>query len=244
MKQAPWILFAGALLYILFLQMCNKPAASVPKSQFDELEKKYLDTLEGYYTFRRQSDSSLENATASAIQANERAEQSQEALDQERQKVGRLLVMLDEAEKETPDSTWVHVSPRYKMGCDSLRKANLTLNYRILDFQRDAQAEIGALSYKSHLQDSLLQRERGFNAEFRRQLDDCITTGKQQEKASRPRTKLYGGIAIWGNQFTPLGGGEINLSIKTPRDQMYELKGAYINGWWVGAGTKFKFSLK
>jgi hypothetical protein len=243
--SAPWILFAIALLVIMYLVTCNKPAPMVPKNQFDALQQKYDDTLASYRAFRKKSDSAIDDATVSAIQANERAEQSQAALDQERAKIGRLLVKLDSAANEKQDSSWVSVSPRYKDGCDSLRRENLTMNYRIIQFEQDNQAHVDALNYETRVRDSIIEKERAFNEQFRRQLENCITAGKQQEKASLPRTQLYGGIAAWGSQASPLGGGEINLALKTKRDQIYEIKGAYIlNTWWAGIGAKFKFSLK
>jgi hypothetical protein len=241
MKSVPWILFAIALLVIIGQQMCNRPAPSVPKNQFEALQARFNDTLESYHEFERASDSALNYAIASALQANERADQSQAALDHARETVGRLLVKLDSADKEKPDSSWVQVSPHYKEGCDSLRHANLTLNYRILQFEQDNQAHVDALNYETRLRDSIIERERGFNAQFRVQLENCITTGKQQEHSARARAQLYGGIAAWGNRLNPLGGGEINLALKTKNDAIYEIKGAYLGTWWVGLGTKFKF---
>lgn len=241
MKQAPWILLAVALVIIMLQQMCNKADQYAQEQKFSQLEKKYADTLESYHQYRQTAGAALDNATAMAIQANERAEQSQVALNQECRHANHLLAKLDSAENETPDSSWVSVSPRYKEACDSLRKVNLTLNYRILQYEQDNQAHVDALGYEVHLRDSLLEKERGFSSQFRRQLADCITAGKEQEKDGRQRTQMYGGIAVWGNRTNPLGGGELNLSIKTPRDAIYELKGAYLNTWWVGVGTKFKF---
>jgi hypothetical protein len=240
MKQAPWILLTVALVIVMLQQMCNKADLHAQEQKFSQLEKKFVDTLESYHRYQQSADAALDNATAIAIQANEQSAQSQAALDRERRKVLHLLVMLDSAERETPDSTWVQVSPRYKEACDSLRKVNLTLNYRIMQYEQGNQVHIDALGYEVHLRDSLLERERDFNSQFRRQLADCITAAKDQEKTGRPRTQLYGGIAMWGNRGSLLGGGEINLAVKTPRDAIYEVKGAYLlNTWWAGIGTKF-----
>lgn len=236
-----WMFFAAALLVIIGQQMCNRPVPAVPQSQYDALKKKYQDTAESYRQYRKHSDSAINNATAMEIQANERAEQSQMALDQERKTNGRLLVKLDSAANEKPDSSWVSVSPRFKSGCDSLRHENLTLNYRILQYEQDNQTHVDALNYETHIRDSALQKEREFNAQFRRQLENCIAIGKHQENAGRPRLQLYGGIGVWGNRANPLGGGEINLALKTKTDAIYEIKGAYLDTWWVGLGTKFKF---
>src|SRR5581483_2324735 len=155
--------------------------------------------------------------------------------------VNMLLAKLDSAANEKPDSTWVQVSPRYKDACDSLRHANLTLNYSIMQYEQDAQAQASALAYETHIRDSIINQERAFNAQFQRQLDYSITAGKQVEKAAKQKIQVYGGFAGWFSQGSPFAGGEINLSVLTPRDQIYELKGAYLNGWWVGVGTKLKF---
>lgn len=242
MRITPWILLAGALFYILALQLCSDRAPVVPKDLFTDLQKRYEDTLQVYHQFRLQSDSALDNATASAIQANELAQQSQQSLEVERLNVNQILQKLALAELESQDSTWVQVSPRFKKGCDSLRVANLSLNYKILQYENDVQNQVDVLGYEVHLRDSLLERERGFNDQFLRQLNNCIVTGKQQETLYKQRTQLYGGIAIWGNPKSMQGGGEVNFALKTPRDFIYEVKGAYLlNSWWVGAGTKIKF---
>jgi len=243
MNKAPWILFTITLLAIIYLITCNKPAPTnmVPRSQYKAMEQRLNDTAQAYAAFRAASDSALDNATAHAIQASEQAKKSQDAVNDSKATIQWLLTQLDSADKEKPDSDWVQVSPRYKDGCDSLRKENVKLNTFMDRVRNDNQLVIGAMTSEIALRDSVIQKERGFNALFQKVIDDCIAIGKKQQQLSKQRTQLYGGIAAWANQLHPFGGGEINLSLKTPQDQIYEIKGAYIlNSWWVGAGTKFK----
>jgi hypothetical protein len=245
MKQLPWIIIV-VLLVALMLQpvFCNKPAPAgniVPKPRFDSLQKVYAGLQVEYSNYQLSADSAKENATVMAMQANEQLRASRTALEDAGATVNYLLRKLDSAATEKPDSTWVRVSLDYKDGCDSLRRANLTLNYGIIQYEQDAQAQANALAYEIHIRDSILNQERAFNAQFQRQLDYSIITGKQIEKAAKQKLSIWGGAALWGSKVSPLGGAEINLSIMTPREQMYEIKGAYINGWWVGIGTKIKF---
>lgn len=241
MKQLPWIISTLLLIVVVSQLLCNKPAPSVPKPVFDQLQQQYNDSMHAYNQFCKWSDSAMDATASYAVQANEQLQASRAALEDAGATVNMLLAKLDSASREKPDSTWVSVSPRYKDGCDSLRHANLTLNYSIMQFEQDMQAQASALAYETHIRDSIIERERAFNAQFQRQLDYSITAGKQVEKAAKQKLQIYGGFAGWFSQVSPFGGGEINLSLLTPRDQMYEIKGAYLNGWWVGVGTKFKF---
>lgn len=243
MNKAPWILFTITLLAIIYLITCNKPAPTnmVPRSQYKAMEQRLNDTAQAYAAFRAASDSALDNATASAIQANEQANKSRDAMNESKQTIQWLLSQLDSADKLHPDSSWVQVSPLYKESCDSLRKENLTLNYRITQHEQDNQMQVDALGYEIHLRDSILDRERGFNTMFSQSLADCIAIGKQQQKDNAPRNQIYAGFGVMGSQFNPLAGGEVNLSLKTKSDQIYEVRGALIMyTWYVGAGTKFK----
>lgn len=210
---------------------------------YTQLKGKSDATEMEYAKYRLGADSALGNAIVTAIQNGEIAKQSQSALDQERKHVKSLLELLDRSEKETPDSSWVQVSPNYKFGCDSLRGILPGLDSLIVQYERDNQAHVDALNYETYIRDSTLQKEHEFSNAFRSQLVYCIDALSKAEKPKSP-TQLYAGMAAWGNAITPLGGGEINIGIKTPSDQFYEIKGAYMGKWWVGVGTKFKISIK
>ena len=229
----------------VWLYFSGKMEKTTSDSAYEALQSKYADTLKEYRHFRKWSDSALNNATATAIQNGERAEKSESELNLKRGQVTYLLALLDKSEKETPDSSWVPVSPNYKWGCDSLRQINIALDDLIGRYEQDNQAHVNSLNYETYIRDSALQKEREFSNAFRSQLVYCIDAlSKAQKTPSNSKTQLYAGMAAWGNGITPLGGGEINLGLKTKSDQFYEIKGAYLNGWWLGIGTKFKISLK
>jgi hypothetical protein len=239
-------IIAWAIVFIIagvaaWQYIVNKKDRIAAEAYTASIEAKLTATEKGYAEYRIRSDSALSNAKATAIQAGETAKQSQSEVDQYRGQVKKLLVLLDNAEKETPDSTWLQVSPNYKFGCDSLRRANAGLNNLVDQYEQDNQAHVDALNYETYIRDSALQKEREFSNTFRAQLVYCISALSKAEKP-KGKTQLYAGMAAWGNAITPLGGGEINLGLKTPGDQFYEIKGAYLGKWWVGVGTKFKLS--
>jgi septal ring factor EnvC (AmiA/AmiB activator) len=244
MKATPWILFLLAVVALCIIGLCNKAdeASTVPKDQYEALQKQFDDSVKSYRNFKVQAITAVKSATERANKAEEQAKQSQALVDRSRSTVNRLLAKLDSAEKEKPDSSWVQVSPNYKEGCDSLRHENAQLGTIISQYEQDNQAHVDALNYETHLRDSLLERERQFNADFQRQANTGIAIGKKNVKESWQKLQVYGGFAAWGSQANPLAGGEINIALKTPGDQIYEVKGAMIlNTWYVGAGTKFKF---
>lgn len=232
------------VVFLVGIWQCvvNKLGRSAAESDVKEIKATLSATKREYQEYRNRSDSALNNATATAIQAGDSAKKSQAALDQARGKIKGLLNMLCVVDNSHPDSSYVLVNPAYKMGCDSLRQVTAIQDELINQYEQDNQAHVNALGYETSIRDSALQKEREFSNAFRQQLLFCSDA---LGKASVPgKTQLYAGMAAWGNAINPLGGGEINLGLKTKRDQFYEIKGAYLGTWWVGIGTKFKISLK
>lgn len=244
MKNIAWLLLLLIVVIASWQYIVNKNDRIAANEAYKQLEARYRDTAADYVQFRKWSDSALNNATSTAMQNGEIAKQSQSLLNEKQNRINSLLLLLDAAEKETPDSSWVQVSPNYKSGCDSLRRANAEQGQLIAQYEQDNQAHVDALNYETYIRDSALQKERAFSASFRQQLADCIVIGKKQQAINKPRNQVYAGMAAWGTTINPLGGGEINLGLKTKSDQFYEIKGAYLNGWWVGIGTKFLIKLK
>jgi hypothetical protein len=234
-----------ALLVVAFgvwLYFSSKGEKLAADNAYKALQAKYADSLKEYSRYRKLADSAAIDARAKADQAGETAKKSQMVLNGYRRRVNSLLAFIDSAKMEAPDSTWIAVSPNYILGCDSISEASRALNNLVVQYEQDNQAHVDALNYETYVRDSALLKERAFNESFRAQLTDCINTIKDQERARRPKPQLYAGMAAWGNAISPLGGGEINIGLKTPSDQFYEIKGAYLGKWWVGVGTKFKLS--
>lgn len=244
MKNIAWIVIIFICGIASWQYIVNKNDRIEQDRKYEALENRLTDTLKDYGRYREWADSALNNATATAIQAGEQAQTSKHWLDVRQKRINELLKVLDSAENEKLDSSLATlVSKRFKAGCDSLRLANIVLGKQIWEYEQDNQTYVDALNYETTIRDSALQKERGFSAAFRGQLVYCIDALKEASKAKK-KTQLYAGMAAWGNGITPLGGGEINLGLKTGNDQFYEIKGAYIGQWWIGIGTKFKISLK
>jgi hypothetical protein len=243
MKQLTYILAIIPWLIILGMVLCRKPAHTdmIPRSQFTALQERLNDTSAAYEQFRRKSDSAIDNATAMAVQASEQLKESNDKLNDTKGTVKWLLSELDKADAQKPDSSWVSVSPEYKNDCDSLREVNGVLLGQIDNYQQGAEQQADILAYELRLRDSIIEQERGFNDMFKKSLQDCIAIGKQAQKSAAPRNQLYAGFGAIGSQLNPLAGGEVNLSLKTKADQIYEVRGALIaTTWYVGLGTKFK----
>jgi hypothetical protein len=243
MKIIAWALVLILAAIVCWQYVVNKNDRIAQDSAYKAQKKELNETVADYANYRIRSDSMLNNATAIAVQAGEISEQSRSELNKKQARINELLAVLDAAEKETPDTSWIHVSPNYKWGCDSLRRANIKQGDLINQYEQDNQAHVDALSYETQVRDSALQRERLYNSVFQGQLISCMNALNDAEKAQR-KAQLYAGMAAWGNSLTPLGGGEINLGLKTRNDQFFEIKGAYLGKWWVGVGTKFLIHLK
>lgn len=241
LKYVRKFIVLAILLTMGWLYFTSNKEQSEADNAYKALEKKLSDTLKDYNEFIVFANSMINDAAVKAAQDREAAKQSQTALDKERSRIKTLLTLLDGAEKEIPDSTWVQVSPDYKWGCDSLRNVVKDQDGLIAKYEQDNQAHVDALNYETYLRDSALQKEREFSNAFRHQLVYCIDALSKAQKATK-KAQLYAGMAAWGNSLNPLGGGEINLGLKTGSDQFYEIKGAYLGKWWVGIGTKFKLS--
>lgn len=234
----PW------LIILFFILTRNKPADMVAKAQYSALEQRYNDTLQEYHKFRQWSDSILDVTASYAVQSSEQLQSSHAALEDAGASVNYLLRRLDSAAIEKQNNSWISVSPNYKDACDSLRRANLTLNYRIIQYEQDTQAQADALAYESHIRDSIIEQERAFNAKFKGIADNAMVENKTIQKSAVSKNQVYAGFGAIGSQYSPFAGGQINLSLKTKSDQIYELTGAFIQStWYVGLGTKFKLHL-
>lgn len=242
MKKTAWVLILILAAIAITQYVTYRNARTVADTSLSLKQDTINKIMADYSDYRVWADSALNNATATAIQNGEIAEQARAELNKTRDQVTDLLLKLENAEKEPKNSTWVEVSPNYKDGCDSLRRLNAKQNGLIDQYEQDNQAHVNSLAYETQVRDSALQKERLFNSVFKAQLVNCMTQLNAMQKSNAGKTQLYAGMAAWGSRVSLLGGGEINLGIKTRTDQFYEIKGAYIGQWWLGIGTKFKLS--
>lgn len=235
------IIILLCIVSILAIHQCvtTKNEQTASDNAYKQLQSRFDDTLKDYANYRSLSDSAINNATATAAQYGDIARQSQTQLNQSRLETKSLLSLLSEERKSVfLDTNWIYKHPLYVGGCDSLMKVAAKQDTIIGQYERDNQAHVDALNYETSIRDSALQKERLFSKIFQSQLVSCMNALNDSEKAKK-KAQLYAGMAAWGNSITPLGGGEINLGLKTKSDQFYEIKGAYIGQWWVGAGVKF-----
>ncbi len=179
---------------------------------------------------------------ASAEHLN-KAELYQRSLIESQSLVRRLSDKIEAAKKEKKDYSWVAVSPRYVEGCDSLRLANIDQAVKINDAQQENAKVVELMDYEISLRDTAIRHRDAFNAAMIKQLDTCqlkldTAINKQQ------RTQIYAGVGMLGNQINPIG-GQVNVSLKTKGNKIYEVTGAAIGRtWYVGLGTKFLISFR
>lgn len=240
------ILFVIACCFIVLLMLCNKTdyKETVPKKAYVALER-LAQVLKKDYEEKLNEET---ERTANALQArNELQAQltaSQNKLTASQTTIHRLIAKIDGAKLEKPDSTWIKVSPHYKDGCDSLRDRAYAQQQQINQYEENGAKLNELMLYEIAERDSAINAQKEFNRKFMSQLDNCLaqlqTAVKQQ-----PRNQVYAGIGIFGNQINPLAGGQVNVSLKTKSNKIFEVTGASVgNTWYGGVGAKFLLSFR
>lgn len=245
MKNALGILLVIALIIIFLQNICKPPVRdSVSKAQYDAMVKAKNDTLEQYRrTVATDSIKINEAGQATADQA-ERTEVAENALNEAQAVINRLRAKVIGAKLEKPDSSWAWVSPYYIDACDSLTEQVGNLNNKIDDAQ-EANTELNKLlHYEISVRDSALNNQKEFTKKFYDQLEKCMTQLKEKVAKKQP-VQLYAGIGMLGNKINPIGGGQVNVSLRARNSQIYEITGAMVgNTWYGGVGTKILITFK
>lgn len=138
------------------------------------------------------------------------------------------------ASKSFPvDTNFVTVSPDYVLFCDSLAINNESLstsneNYRIasslLRFKKDSVIDA---------QNKIIEAERTFNTECRRQFAALQNVNKQT--APKLKKQVYAGVEIIGNRLTVFQNVGAVLSLRTKTDKLWQLSGGLqSNGLYYG----------
>jgi hypothetical protein len=243
MKITGWIFALILFIAVLYLQLCRTKSAGdvVPKSDYEALKKKTDDTVHYFNELLMADSAHMENATALAIQANEKAEQSEAKLTESQSLVQRLNNKIMAAKKEKPDSAFIAVSPNYIDGCDSLQLASEYQDRQIDTYKQEKKELIQAKQAEIATRDKTIKDQKQFNAALQKQLDTCQLKVKEKEEPIKKKAEFYGGVGMLGNKTNPIGGGEVGFALKTKKDKIYEIKYIQTNkDWWAGVKTFFK----
>lgn len=246
MKNALGVLLVIAIVIIFLQNLCRKPAPidAVSKAAYDSLEARVSDTTKYYQELLRADSIAITNATAMSMQQQDRLKESNEKLDASQITIHRLVAKIEGAKLEKPDSSWIKVSPHYVSGCDSLTGRVAELN-SMIDQQQEQGLKLAQLmSYEIAIRDSSLNAQKEFTRKFYNQLEDCMTQ-LHVKVNQKKRNQVYAGIGLFGNMINPLAGGQVNVSLRTRGNQIYELTGATVgNMWYAGVGTKILIRFK
>jgi hypothetical protein len=252
--SAGWI--AAAILFgvVLILAICGKPKEQYTKYDIEVLEKRIKDTAESYRRRLMYDFTLMSEAAANRMEQAKELQASKEQLAASRSQIERLTKKIKLSRREIENDTWVKVSPNYKEGCDSLVIENQTLGNLITTYNEESAEAYKLMMYDISIRDSAINAQKDFNRKFMGQLDDCMgqlddcmvqldDCMVQLQTKKGPRTQVYAGVGLFGNQINPLAGGQVNISLKTKNNQIYEITGATVgNMWYGGVGTKFLLS--
>jgi hypothetical protein len=236
-----WI--AAAILFgvVLILAICGKQKKEgYTKYDIEVLEKRIKDTVECYRRRLTYDSTLMAEAAANRQEQAKELQASKEQVATSRSQIERLTKKIELSRREIENDMWVKVSPNYKEGCDSLTGEVVQLNTRIVQYDEESAEAYKLMMYEISIRDSAIHAQKDFNRKFMGQLDDCMV---QLQAKKGPRTQVYAGVGLFGNQINPLSGGQVNISLKTKNNQIYEITGATVgNTWYGGVGTKFLIS--
>lgn len=245
MKSALGILLVIAIIIILLQQLCKPPVKdTVGRAQYAALEQRMKDTTKYYEELLKADSAAINEAHQAAADQYEKSEVYRRAVNDKQTTIDRLVAKVEAGKNEKQDSSWVKVSPTYKEACDSLPAEIVELKKRNLAFQEQNSEAHRLLLYETGVRDSALDDCHEFNLKFKSQLDDCMRQLKGKVNVKQ-RVQLYAGIGLFGNRINPLGGGQVNVSLRARNGQMYEISGATIgNTWYGGVGTKMLLTFR
>lgn len=246
MKISGWIAAFILFLVVLYFQLCQnkKFTDAITKADYNAMVKAKDDTVKYYKDIIKADSANINNAHMASAEQRDKAELYRRSLAESQNTVQRLSNKIDAAKKEKQDDSWVAVSPRYVEGCDSLQWAAISQNIKISQAELNNKKTVELMDYEISLRDTALQHRDQFNASMIKQLDACHAK-LDSAISSKQRTQVYAGAGMLGNKINPLAGGQVNVSLKTKGDKIYEVTGAAVgNMWYVGVGTKFLISFR
>lgn len=245
MKISGWIAAFILFLVVLYFQLCmNKKTNTVGSDVYNAMVKAKDDSIKYYRGVIKTDSAAINGAHMASAEQRDKAELYRRSLNESQNQVQRLSDKIDAAKKEKQDDLWVAVSPRYVEGCDSLRLVAVDQNAKIDQYEESKVNLEKKMNYEIALRDTALQHRDQFNSAMIKQLDTCHAK-LDSTISSKQRTQVYVGVGVLGNKINPLSGGQINVSLKTKGNKIYEVTGAAVGGtWYVGFGTKFLISFR
>lgn len=242
MKQyTGWIIAVLAVTAIIYLQLCRTPKPIKTDDVYSALVKQTKDTVAYYEELLKANDAATELAVVKAEQAFQNQLQAENNLKVSNDQVSTLTAQLRTARKDTSKS--VAVSPWYVRACDSLEFAADMQTLRAKMYIKSNDSLKHSLFLQETSYKNKLNIQAQFNNALRRQLDTCQL--KVKETGARKRSQVYAGLNLMGNKTYFIDGGQVNLTLLTKRNTMFEVNGALIHGQlYVGGGTKFLLSFR
>jgi hypothetical protein len=223
--------------------MCKgKPAGDVvPKSKYDAMVKRVVDTAKYFNEIIKADDAAIELAVGNAEQSADRAWESEDKVNESQIVNARLNAKIDAAKKEKPDSSWLSVSPHFVEGCDSLQLTTKQQDGQINKLKKDNADLVASKQNEINIRDTALANRMRFNYALQKQLDTCQGKLKEKEQPVKVKNQWFGEIGLVGNHINPIGGGEAGISLINKKGVMYGVKAEVLGGQvWYGVKTGFK----
>lgn len=222
------IAFAAALIYILFMTVCNGNGSS--GHDLTLLNDSLLNKVK-QDSIKRKRDSALMQARVIELQKlvndqKQKVTNTEIRLYQSQGTINRLADQLIEAKKLPFDSSFVYVAPSYVDACDSIGVEAKKQGDLLKEAKNNYADLIDLMNYEVVLRDSMIEIERNNLLALRSDFNAQTHFFELAVKAGKKRTKVYGGISALGNPNQPLKGGDIDFTL-------FDKKG---NGFLLGAG--------
>jgi hypothetical protein len=242
-----WFIAGIAVAALIYLQICRTPKPVNTDDRYSILEKQKQDTVNYYEELLKANDAATELAVYKAEQAFDNQRKAEADLKVSTDHVSNLTLELKAARKEMQqhgyDDDWVAVSPRYINACDSLEVAADKQAGRVNLYIKSNDSLKTKLTDQETAYKNKLATQTSFNNALRNQLDSCQLAIK--DNPSKKRSQLYAGINLLGNKTYFVDGGQVNLTLLTKRNTMFEVNGTLVHGQvYVGGGTKFLISFR
>lgn len=225
--------FAVVALIVVWLSKCHRDRAGDLQSQANEIIKASQEKDLAHAKQTQILSEKLAASEAAAQQLANKAEKAGSQLQVTLKTIARLSAAVNSAKDIPYDTSFVTVSPDYVTYCDSLaiNSENIAGEYEgfkisIGDLVTAKDSVINALK-------ETVNHERTFSAECKREFGALGQIYKDQIQSTKPRSQIYVGAELIGNQQTLIQNVGAVLSLKTKGNKLWQISSGLQNNGQV-----------
>lgn len=219
-------MFAGALLIFILMRQCHDKrqldAFRKMEAQARSLEAKVkADSIarneerKAFVREKQETEGRRQLAIVEKTEADQKVHAQQKTID-------RLASVIRNTTGKPVDSSFVLVSPDFKIACDSFPNEVAALNLALADKDSAIAEWSDILAYEIQIRDEELFKEMNYSDSLKVDFVRQTALLKSALKQGKPRGQFLTGVGIMGNLDQFLGGASFKAAYLTKSGKMYQ----------------------